>query len=159
MAEIFTPQKLFLYLEELHRSNLACLELVPEEKLDFHPVQELYTLKNTLHHMYANQRFFNITAKSGRMDVSVYKKLMAEKSASKADLKKFMQEVFTETKEIFKDSKLFSKQVGTIAGVRQVLDLYLGELEHQLHHRGQVYFMLRMLRLRPPESGYFMGLE
>ena len=159
MSEIFNQGKLFLYLEELHRSNLACVELVPEEKLDFHPVQELYTLKNTLHHMYANQRFFNITAKSGRMDVSVYKKLMAGKQVSKPDLKKFMQEVFAETKEIFKDSRLFSKQVGTIAGVRQVLDLYLGELEHQLHHRGQVYFMLRMLRLRPPESGYFMGLE
>src|SRR4030067_2176014 len=132
MAEIFTPQKLFLYLEELHRSNLACLELVPEEKLDFHPVQELYTLKNTLHHMYANQRFFNITAKSGRMDVSVYKKIMAEKPVSKSELKKFMQGVFTETKEIFRDSKLFAKQVGTIAGVRQGLDMYMGGLGHQL---------------------------
>ena len=159
MSEIFDQGKLFLYLEELHRSNLACLELVPDDKLDFHPVQELYTLKNTLHHMYANQRFFNITAKSGRMDVSVYKKIMAEKPVSKSELKKFMQGVFTETKEIFRDSKLFAKQVGTIAGVRQVLDMYMGELEHQLHHRGQVYLMLRMLGLRPPESGYFMGLE
>jgi|GEM_PF-6155131 len=159
MSEIFNEGKLFLYLEELHRSNLTCLELIPEDKLDFHPVQELYTLKNTLHHMYANQRFFNLTARSGRMDVSLYKKLMAEKPASKSDLKKFVQEVFTETKELFKDSKLFIKQVGTIAGVRQVMDLYMGELEHQLHHRGQVYFMLRMLKIEPPESGFFMGLE
>lgn len=151
--------KLFYYLEELHRSNLACLDLIPDDRIDFKPVQELYSLKYTLHHMYANQRFFNITAKSGRMDVAVYKKLMAEKPASRADLKKFMQEVFAETKVLFKDPKLFAKQVGTIAGVRHVLDLYMGELEHQLHHRGQVYLMLRLLGIKPPESGYFMGLE
>jgi uncharacterized damage-inducible protein DinB len=159
MSEIFSPQKLFLYLEELHRSNLACLELIPEDKLDFHPVQELYTLKNTLHHMYANQKFFNVTAKSGRMDVSVYKKFMADKPTDKAELKKFMEEVFAETKELFKESNLFRKQVGTIAGVRTALNLYVGELEHQLHHRGQVYLMLRMLKIQPPDSGYFMGIE
>ncbi len=159
MSEIFNPQKLFLYLEELHRSNLSCLELIPEDKLDFHPVQELYTLRNTLHHMYANQKFYNVTAKSGRMDVSVYKKFMADKPTGKAELKKFMEEVFAETKELSKNPDFFRKQVGTIAGVRTVLNLYLGELEHQLHHRGQVYLMLRMLKIQPPDSGYFMGIE
>src|SRR4030067_1664183 len=103
MAEIFTPAKLFLYLEELHRSNLACLDLVPQDKLDYKPVPELYTLKHTLPHMYANQRFFNLTAKSGRMDVSVYKRLMADKPEGKAELRKLMEEVFGETKEIFRD--------------------------------------------------------
>jgi uncharacterized damage-inducible protein DinB len=159
MAEIFTPAKLFLYLEELHHSNLACVDLVPEDKLDYKPAPELYTLKHTLHHMYANQRFFNLTAKSGRMDVSVYKRLMAEKPVGKAELRKFMEDVFSETKEVFRDKSIFTKQVGTIAGIRKVLDLYLGELEHQTHHRGQVYMMLRMLGIKPPESGYFMGLE
>ena len=159
MTDIFGPGKLFLYLEELHRSNLECLELIPEDELDFHPVPELYSLKHTLHHMYANQRFFNLTAKAGRMDVSVYKKLMADKPFNKAELKKFIQEVFVQTKELFKNKNLFSKQVGTIAGIRPVLDLYIGELEHQLHHQGQVYLMLRLLKIKPPESGYFMGLE
>jgi len=159
MAEIFTPAKLLLYLEELHLSNLASLDLVPEDKLDYKPAPELYTLKHTLHHMYANQRFFNLTAKSGRMDVSVYKRLMADKPLDKAELKNFMDDVFSETKEIFRDKNFFTKQVGTIAGVRQVLNLYMGELEHQTHHRGQVYMMLRMLGIKPPESGFFMGLE
>lgn len=159
MTDIVSPGKLFLYLEELHLSNLECLELVPEDKLNFKPAPELYSLKHTLHHMYANQRFFNLTAKSGRMDLSLYKKLMADKPSNKAELKQFIQEVFAQTKELFKDKNLFSKQVGTIAGIRPVLDLYIGELEHQLHHRGQVYLMLRMLGIKPPESGYFMGLE
>src|SRR4030067_3188925 len=101
MTDIFGPGKLFLYLEELHRSNLECLELVPEDELDFHPVPELYSLKHTLHHMYANQRFFNLTAEAGRMDVSVYKRLMADKPEGKAGVRKFMEDVFSETKEIF----------------------------------------------------------
>src|SRR3990172_7451707 len=99
MPEIFSPQKLFLYLEELHGSSLNCLELIPEDKIDYKLVPEVFSLKLTLHHMYANQRFFNATAKSGRMDVSVYKKLMAEKPQNRDDLKQFMQEVHTETKE------------------------------------------------------------
>ena len=159
MPEIFSPQKLFLYLEELHRSNLNCLELIPEDKIDYKPVPEVFSLKHTLHHMYVNQRFFNATAKAGRMDISVYKKLMAEKPQSKDELKEFMQEVHTETKELFRDVNLFHKPVGTVAGVRKVFDMYMGELEHQLHHRGQVYTMLRMLGIKPPESGDFMGLE
>ncbi|MCI0531761.1 MAG: DinB family protein [candidate division Zixibacteria bacterium] len=158
MSASLTPLKLFLYLEELHFSNLKCLELVPEEKLDFQPVRELYNLKSTLHHMYANQKFYNLTTKAGRMDISTYKKLMAERPESKSDLREFMQEVHAQTRAVFKDEKTFSKQIATIAGTRNVLELYLGELEHQLHHRGQVYLMLRLLGITPPESGYFMGL-
>ncbi len=154
----FDPKQLYSYLEEIHNSNLACLDLFPPDKLDYKPVAEIYSLKDLFKHMYANQKFYVTTAKLGKMNISDYKRFMAEDCRSKPDLQKYMQSTFAQTKELFKDEKILSKKVSTIAGIRSVFHLFLGELEHQIHHRAQVYTYLRILGIKPPESGYFMGM-
>lgn len=156
--KFLSPKQLFLYLEEIHKLNLAALELVPPDQLSYRPVKELYSLGDLFKHLYANQRFYITTAKQGRMNISEYKKFMAESPESKEDLKEYIQSTFAETKELFKDEKIFSKKVSTIAGIRSVFHLFMGELEHQMHHLAQIYTYVRMLGIKPPESGYFMGI-
>jgi len=156
--KFLSPKQLFLYLEEIHKLNLAALELVPPDQLSCRPVKELYSLGDLFKHLYANQRFYITTAKQGRMNISEYKKFMAESPESKEDLKEYIQSTFAETKELFKDEKIFSKKVSTIAGIRSVFHLFMGELEHQMHHLAQIYTYVRMLGIKPPESGYFMGI-
>lgn len=152
-------RNLIAFLEEVHKTNLECLKLCPEDKLKFTALKGTYTLADLLKHMYANQRFYNQTAISGRMDVADYKAFMAKKFDKKEDLKKFMQETFSETKKILRQKDILSKKVSTIVGVRSIENLYIGELEHQFHHRGQIYTYLRLLGIKPPKSGYFMGIE
>ncbi len=154
-----TPKQLFLYLEEIHNSNLATLELIPAEKLDFKAVPVAYSLKDSFKHLYANQKFYVTTAKQGRMNITDYKRFMAENPETKEELREYIQNAFQETKELFKDEKIFSKKISTIAGIRSVLHLFLGELEHQIHHRAQIFTYVRMLGIKPPDSGYFMGIE
>ncbi|OGC79600.1 MAG: hypothetical protein A2145_04950 [candidate division Zixibacteria bacterium RBG_16_40_9] len=155
----FDPKQLYLYLEEIHNLNLTSLDSIPAEKLDYKPSREIYSLKDLFKHMYANQKFYLTTAKLGKMNISDYKRLMAESPETKQDLQKYIQSTFAETKELFKDEKILSKKVSTIAGIRSVFHLFLGELEHQIHHRAQIYTYLRMLGIKPPDSGYFMGIE
>ena len=157
--KFLSPKQLFSYLEEIHKLNLATLELVPPDQLSYRPVQELYSLGDLFKHLYANQKFYITTARQGRMNISEYKKFMTESPESKADLQQYLQSTFAETKELFKDEKIFSKKISTIAGIRSVFHLFIGELEHQIHHLAQIYTYVRMLGIKPPDSGYFMGIE
>ena len=156
--KFLSPKHLFSYLEEIHKLNLATLELVPPDQLSYRPVQELYSLGDLFKHLYANQKFYLTVAKLGKMNISDYKRFMAESPETKEDLKQYLLSTFSETKELFKDEKIFSKKVSTIAGIRSVFHLFMGELEHQMHHLAQIYTYVRMLGIKPPDSGYFMGI-
>lgn len=153
-----SPQELTAYFDEIYALNLACLDLVPEEKLDFQPVPEVKSLRLLLHHMYVNQKFYLLTARKGTMDVDDYKAMMKQVPDTKESLRREMGETFAEFKQALGDEALLKKEVQTLSGSRRVYHLFIGELEHQLHHRGQVYTYLRLLGLKPPDSGLYMGL-
>ena len=157
--QFLSPKQLYSYLEEIHKLNLATLELVPENQLSFRPVKEIYSLKDLFKHMYANQKFYQTVAKLGKMNLADYKRFMAGSPETKEDLKQYILSTFAETKELFREEKLFSKKVTTIAGIRSVFHLFMGELEHQIHHLAQIFTYARLLGIKPPDSGYFMGIE
>lgn len=153
-----SPQDLFRYLEEIHQLNLQCLEMIPEKQLDFQPVAEVMSIRLLLYHMYVNQKFYVQSIISRQMDVQEYHHWMQLIPSSKEALRAFMEGVFSETQALFEDPYWFTTTLQTPVGERAALHLLFGELEHQLHHRGQLYMYMRLLGLTPPNSGYFMGL-
>jgi len=154
-----TAEQLLAYLEEIHEVNLRCVEMISPEQLDFRPAPEVMSVRELLYHMYVNQKFYVQTTISDMMDVNEYKQWMQLTPPDKRALLSFMRGVFSETQALLSDLQDPSKTITTLAGPRTLFHLFVGELEHQLHHRGQLYTYIRLLGLQPPDSGNFMGLS
>jgi uncharacterized damage-inducible protein DinB len=156
--QVIVVQDVLRYLEEIHHTNLQCLDMLTEHQLDFQPVPEVMSIRMLLYHMYVNQKFYVQSIISSEMDVEEYRHWMQLIPTKKEALRSFIDGVFSETQALFDDPHWFTLRLQTPAGERTVPHLLLGELEHQLHHRGQLYTYMRLLGLTPPTSGYFMGL-
>lgn len=154
-----TSRELVAYFDEIHALNRKCLDLVNEEQLNFKPALAVKTLRKLFQHMYVNQKFYLITAQRGTMDVNDYKQMMAQEFATKEALRSFIEATYAEARPFLIDEQFLKKELEVLVGQRTCYHLFLGELEHQLHHRGQVYTYLRLLGIKPPDAGYFMGVE
>ena len=154
-----TPQDLLPYLAEVHDSNMRCLEMLSEEQLDFRPAPEVMSIRQLFYHMYLKQKFYVQSIISREMDDSEYRNWLPFIPKSKEMLYSFIEGVFFETQELFEEPYWFTTTIETPAGKRPALYLILGDLAHQLHHRGQLFTYMRLLGLTPPDSGNFLGRE
>ena len=147
----------------VRKNTIQIAQEIPEDKYDFKPTPESRSVAQTLAHI-ATLTTFQMMLHGERIpiekiDFTEYLKTVAAEEArlkTKADLIAGLQdagEKFARMLEGLTDETFFAEvitfQPGATPPSRTRFDLLLAAKEHEMHHRGQLMLMQRMLGITP----------
>ncbi len=147
----------------VRKNTIQIAEDIPEDKYDFKPSPDSRSVKQTLAHI-ATLTTFPMMLHGERIpieqiDFAEYmKKVQAEeaKLQTKPQIVTKLKEsgdAFAKMLEGLNDEKFFAEAItfrpGATPPSRTRFDLLLAAKEHEMHHRGQLMLMQRMLGLVP----------
>ena len=130
-----------------HRSALLdLLEHLPEDQGNFAAWEGAMTFKGLLDHL-------NSSSRRMRSMMAGQKPEPAQPSASFAEAKAVMQhdapEIGGFLSSLTEDD--LSRTVAAFGGMQMPISaLVAGMLEHEIHHKGQIWMMARMIGVQPP---------
>ncbi len=142
----------------VRQNTITIAEEIPESKLDFSPAPGTRTIRQLLSHIAFSDAFAGIhkerrTSFEG-IDVSeLVGKLAAEeqKPRSKAELIALLKdrgETFASWLETLDDDflgQIVTQFPGATPATKTRFEMLMGTKEHEMHHRGQLMLILRML--------------
>ncbi len=145
----------------VRKNTIQIAEDIPEDKYDFVPAPGVRTVRKTLMHMATSPALWPELAKEGLTTfvgfdfTTIRERFAAEeaKTLTKAQILELLQtegEKFATWLEPLTDEFL---AVGVIDGdgktVKTRFERILGAKEHEMHHRGQLMLVQRMLGITP----------
>jgi len=148
-------QKQTGYLKEFQQKwnnsrdyTIEMAELMPEEKYDFQPTQEVRTFKEQLLHIMSNMVWLGGSYLGG----GNFEKDLKSTDYSKDEIIQLLQEAFEFSRKAAANLKpdQLEEAVKFFAGPmtkRQILTLMS---DHVTHHRGQIIVYLRLNGIKPP---------
>jgi len=135
-----------------HGVGLRCVEALPADQLEAHPVKDMRTPKQLVVHMYLFLRAAPESILSGTLEYDEAKELADIRT--KPDLVRFAERSWLAADAAvgrLTDAHLAS-MVKTPWGEMKAT-VMLGSVEEEyLHHRGQLYVFLRLFGIEPPVS-------
>ena len=138
-----------------HGIALRCIQALPADQLDSHPILSMRTPKELVVHMYS---FMRVAAESILTGTLVWdEKAELAKVRTRDELVAFAQNCWKAADAAFAkitDAQLASK-VKAPWGEQPGFKLINTVPEEFLHHRGQLYAYLRQLGVKPPENSDF----
>ena len=147
----------------VRKNTIQIAKDIPEDKYDFKPSPDSRSVKQTLAHI-ATLTTFPMMLHGERIpiekiDFMEYMKKVAEEEArlqTKAQIVAKLKdtgEEFAKMVEALNDEKFLAEEITFRAGAtppsRTRFDLLLAAKEHEMHHRGQLMLMQRMLGIVP----------
>jgi uncharacterized damage-inducible protein DinB len=147
----------------VRKNTIQIAQDIPEDKYDFKPSQESRSVKQTLAHI-ATLTTFPMMLHGERIpiekiDFMEYMKKVAEEEAklqTKAQIVAKLKDSgdeFAKMLDGLDDEKFLGEEITFRAGStppsRSRFDLLLAAKEHEMHHRGQLMIMQRMLGIVP----------
>lgn len=157
----YGPKELASSFRTVRKNTIQIAEDIPEDKYGFRAAAETRTVAQTLAHVAIVPRLNREMGKATSMEGIDFPKLFAEmsreeaKPRTKAELVKWLRESgehFAKWMESLQED--FLAQVVTFpAGARPPsrtrFDMLLGVKEHEMHHRGQLMLVERILGITP----------
>ncbi|MFQ6003255.1 MAG: DinB family protein [Candidatus Zixiibacteriota bacterium] len=141
------------YFDKVQKVTLKAIKMIPEDKLDFKPTPEMMSVKELIHHMFANERVAAQGAKKGSITEEDYKKEGEREFKNLQDLINYAEEVHEEANQIagsLTDEDM-KKKVENFFGMEYYPFLCFSDnCDHHWHHRGQLYVYLRLMGIKPP---------
>ncbi|HXS83902.1 MAG TPA: DinB family protein [Methylomirabilota bacterium] len=135
-----------------HGVGLRCVEALPADKLDAHPVKDMRTPKELVVHMYLYLRAAPESILSGTLEYDEQKELAAIRT--KQDLVKFTERCWQAADAVV--AKLTDAQLASMVKTpwgEMNAGVMIGSVQEEyLHHRGQLYVFLRLFGVEPPVS-------
>lgn len=149
--EILTIQPFLQYFGSVRERTMRVARCVPPDKLDWSYAPGKFTLGDLLRHIAVTERFLWAETLSGRP--SRYTSHGKELAGGFENVLAFMERLHAEALEIF--SKLSDQELQrkcrTPDGVEITKWKWLRLMvEHEIHHRGQIYLSLGMLGVSVP---------
>jgi uncharacterized damage-inducible protein DinB len=149
--EIVTIQPFLKYFENVRERTLRVARCVPPDKIDWTYVPGKFTLGDLLRHIAVAERYMWAETVQGRpARYTTHEKDLAD---GLENILAFMQRLHAESIEIFSrlsDADLQRKcQTPDHAAITTWKWLRL-MLEHEIHHRGQIYLYLGILGVPTP---------
>jgi uncharacterized damage-inducible protein DinB len=135
-----------------HGIGLRCVQALPADKIDTHPIRDMRTPKELVVHMYG---FIKVAAESVVTGTLVWdEKADLAKVKTHADLVAYARGCWQAAQTAY--AKLTDAQIsamvkapwGEMPGAAMLTTI----TEEYLHHRGQLYAYLRQLGVEPPAN-------
>ena len=139
------------YLDKVHQRTLRVARCIPPDKLDWSYAPGKFTLGDLVRHIAAVNRYMFAENVQGRP--SRYPGCGKELADGYDQVVQFMQRMHHESVEIF--SRLspddLNRKCETPGGASITVWKWLRSMvEHEIHHRGQIYLYLAMLGVATP---------
>jgi uncharacterized damage-inducible protein DinB len=149
--EIRTIQPFLQYLNNVRERTMRVARCIPPDKLEWTYAPGKFTLGDLLRHIATVERYMWAETVSGRP--SRYTKHSADLAAGYEDVLNFMEKLHAESVEIFSrlsDEEL-QRKCTTPDGAQITKWKWLRLMvEHEIHHRGQIYIYLAILGVPTP---------
>jgi uncharacterized damage-inducible protein DinB len=149
--EITTIAPFLKYFDNVRERTMRVALLVPPDKIDWTYAPGKFTCGDLLRHIAVTERFMfaeNIQNRQGR-----YTTHGKELAADKETILELMKRLHAESLAIFASltDEDLRRKCKTPAGVDiQTAKWLRAMIEHEVHHRGQIYLYLGLLGVRTP---------
>lgn len=136
------------YFSKIHQRSIKVINKVPSDKLGWKPKEGMLSFGEIIIHVANINR--QMYAESAKFELSKYSGYTAD---SDIDVMAHFLKSYEETHKIFAsltDDDMLKKTI-TPAGVKITLWKWLrAMIEHEVHHRGQIYSYLALLGIDSP---------
>jgi uncharacterized damage-inducible protein DinB len=149
--EITTVGPFLDYYEKIRQRTLRVIDCIPPDRIDWTYKAGKFTLGDLIRHLAAIERF--MYAENAQLRPSRYPGHGKELADGYENVRAFMDRMHRESLEIFRrlsDADL-ARKCKTPGGVEITVWKWLRAMvEHEIHHRGQMYLYLSMLGVPSP---------
>jgi uncharacterized damage-inducible protein DinB len=155
VMEIRNIESFLQYFETIRERTLRVVQAVPEDKLEWRHTVGVFSPGDLARHIAATARYTFAENALGRP--SRYAGCGTDLAQGKAAVQDFMQRMHAETIELLRGlspEDLERKGVGPQGHPITAWKLLRAMVEHEVHHRGEMYVYLALLGIpRPPLYG------
>ncbi|SFN79547.1 Uncharacterized damage-inducible protein DinB (forms a four-helix bundle) [Chryseobacterium oleae] len=158
--EITSVQSFIDYYEKVRARTLRLIEVVPPEQLDFSYKPEKFTIGDQIRHIAAIERYMYGETISGRK--SAYQGCGKELADGYDNILAFFNEMHRQTIEIISrlsDEDLNRKCLTPPGNEISIWKWLRAMIEHEIHHRGELYIYLNLLDVKTPQIYGFSAEE
>ena len=149
--EVRTVEPFLDYYRRIRQRTNRLLELVPEEKLEWTYRPGKYSIGDIIRHLAGMERYMYAEIAAGR--TNAYPGCGKELATGLENVLQYFHQLHEESLRIFNgmtDEALLQKCTSP-AGVQLTVGKWLRAMvEHEIHHRGQLYICLNMLEVSTP---------
>lgn len=149
--EIQNPKPFLEYLDKVHQRTMRVVRCIPPDKLEWTYRVGKFTLGDLLRHIAAIERYMFAETIAGHP--SSYPGCGKELADGYENVLRFMEERHAESVAIFSrltESDLQRKCMTPDGASITVWKWLRSMLEHEIHHRGQMYLYLALLEVPTP---------
>lgn len=139
------------YFEKIRGRTLKAAAAIPRDKFDWSPAPGKFSFADILRHLAAIERY--MYAENVQLRPSCYSGHGRELADGPEAVLAFVNRLHAESVEIFRslNDEDLSSQCETPGGARLSVSKWLRAMvEHEVHHRGQLYLMLGILGVPSP---------
>lgn len=149
--EITSVKSFLQYYERIRERTLKLINVVPSDQLDFTYKRGKFTIGDQIRHIAAIERYLYAETIAGRP--SIYRGCGKELANGYEDVIKYFNDLHEESLEIFRNlsDEDLNKKCMTLGNSEIVVWKWLRAMvEHEIHHRGQLYMYLSLLDVKTP---------
>jgi len=146
-----SPPDFLAYFERVRGRTRKVAALIPADRVDWTYKPGAFTLGDLVRHIAVTERFMWAENVSGRP--SLYRSHGPELAASRDEILAFLDRMHAEAMSIFSSltPESFAGTCTTPGGSGMPVWKWLrAMIEHEIHHRGQIYLMLSMIGVATP---------
>ncbi len=139
------------YLDKVHQRTVRVARCIPADKLEWSYCEGKFTLGDLVRHIAAIERYMFVETIQGKP--SRYSGCGDELAGSLEDVLAFLERMHGESVEVISrlTAEDLSRKCTTPGGASiRVWKWLRAMVEHEIHHRGQIYVYLAMLRVPTP---------
>jgi uncharacterized damage-inducible protein DinB len=149
--EIHAAGEFLRYFDKVHQRTMTAIQSIPPEKVDWTFREGKFTLGDLIRHIAAANRYIFVEVARGRP--SAYAGCGKELAASYDEIIRFVERLHREDVEIisgFGPQELNRKCTTPDGASITVWKWLRAMIEHEIHHRGQIYTYLALLEVPSP---------
>jgi len=147
--EIHDPAVFLDYFNKVHRRTMRVVRCIPPDKVDWTFREGKFTVGDVARHIAATNRYLFAETLSGRP--CRYLGCGRELASSYEEILSFMEKMHEETRQIVSQLPDLNGQCTTPDGGSLTVWKWMRAMvEHEIHHRGQIYIYLALLGAPSP---------
>ena len=149
--EITTIEPFLHYFDRIRERTLRVFKFVPPEQVEWRPAPGRFSFGDTLRHLAALERYMYVENALGRP--SQYPGHHQDLASGYDNVVSYAKNLHSETLEMLSalSDEDLQKKTKTPAGTSITVWKWLRTMvEHEAHHRGQIFLMLREIDVQAP---------